>query len=158
MEKEYSRAVREEFDAQLRIRLPQFVYVRGQKGLGAGARVYRHESSAGAFRFVILIISSTQDEFTVEVANAPNEEVPDFEPFFDPTASGNGDTVRFRLSRFWHRQDPWWVIFPAKSTKEFIALLRDEPPVEQGLLRIPSLVQDAVDKLEQYAVPFWDEQ
>ena len=158
MKKEYAHAIRTEFDAQLPSRLPGFALIRGHKGLGTGVRLYRREAGSSVFHFVLLLISSSHDEFTVEVGGASSPEIPVLEPFFEPSISGNKYNVRFRLSSYWDRQDPWWAIFPTNSTKEFIALLRNEPPVEQGLARIPNLVQDSLDKLEQYAVPYWDEQ
>jgi hypothetical protein len=113
--------------------------------------------------FMILQAFERKDQFVLEVAWSENGEFP-------WRSVGRLDIEqpegRDRLGRLWTRgEEPVWDLAPeaTEAIKEDIeALARGEsakyipdPPIKQLLPRIDPLVQDAINKFEQYGMPFF---
>ena len=70
-----------------------------------------------------------------------------------------------RLPLLFSDRDEWWEVIPRLSVEEILERQRRmietgqlvETPVEAGLDRVDSLVSDAVDKIADYAVPWFVE-
>jgi len=112
--------------------------------------------------FVALQTKERVDQFLVEVAW--NEEG-SFPWGAIGTVDVGGREGRERLSRLWDAEEPVWDVDPEKTAHiaENFRARRDgkattEPrdvPLGQAVPRVPALVADAVQKLDQYGMPLF---
>ena len=121
--------------------------------------------------FVIVIVPKQLDEFAVEVGWArdadtfhrtrlcnPREAV----RTLDQTKTSLKEACRFRLSQLWGDRDRLWVVSPRLSDADLEEEFRrvceglpsNRPPVEEGLQRIPTLVEEIIDRIVDTGIPF----
>ena len=140
------------------------------KTAGQNGMVWRSSSSPSLHFFVVLCVAEDLDQFMVEIGWNVAAEFPWTEPFsrLENLAAPSG---RGRLSHLWTQTgaDPAWAIVPRDSSSrrnERLAaqasgdwetanrLLRESKlSPEEAMSRIPSLVEDAIEKIEQYGIP-----
>ena len=159
MRKEYGTAVRKEFCARFEKALPQFKLSNDKESAGPGARLYELVVSENLTLYACLGMSRSFEEFVIEVAWSEHNRFPP-EHLFSNNEPKNGEACR-QLPKFWCKgSSRWWVVEPRDSFEEIMRRHREfdfEPrPVEAYLPGIPALVEDAVNKIMEYAVPYFE--
>jgi hypothetical protein len=153
--------------------LPQFVPVKSKQTL-PGDILYVWSFSQSLKFYIYLAISqkSFQDSFTVELACSA-ADFPFSHAALGPTPQKDG-SVRFRLPQLYRDEwrprtgwEPWWWIGPPKEstgvTSKAVARavagrrpLTDEGmPIEQALPLVEPQVQDALDRIKRFGIPFF---
>ncbi len=154
--------------------IPQFVEVKSE-GLTSGGLLYKWEFGQDLNFYVSLQLSVKmyQDSFTVELA-CSKAEFPSNQLALGPKDVRDG-SVRFRLPELYReewrstlRQQPWWWIGPKVTPKEVTSRAvarassgalpeKDEGlmPIDQALPLVEPQVQDAVDRIKRFGVPFF---
>jgi hypothetical protein len=158
MRKEYSSYLRKEFDSKVKDALPNFSVVNGEPHTVKGSPLYRHIVEEALSLYVYLAIDGLFNEFTVELAWSTSQCFPQWRPFDDPRPI-SGDSSRIRLSRLWDtKSDFWWAIEPRDTPSEAIRRVKEFdmslPPASQFLPNVKTAVQDVIQKLENYGIPY----
>ena len=159
------KELRKQFGAELRTRLPAFKRAKGVSPAGFPRWVF--EAAPDLIFFIKLQALPRHDEFVLEVGwtdGGPIEYRENYQSEVNTAARRWGA----RLSQFWFSGpggEPVWEVAPRPSQDEkdgwgraFVrgersSYLPPDPPVEEILPRVGPLVKDAVDKLEEYAIP-----
>jgi len=157
-------------------------YFEPWKDATGGRTMYQFQPAPGLRLFIYFQKDPKRDEFTVEIGWSEHDRWPaDYMPGMPRDISElrvsrsppeNGE-FRARLSKFWElpHKDSWWEIVPNHARWESQRALRQiqpdstgdnpEPPreitLDQARARISPLVDDAIAKLKQFAVPFFEE-
>jgi hypothetical protein len=174
MRTQLAKAVRQGFSGKMQQELPQFVKVES-KASAPGGLLYKWEFGPGLNFYVCLQLSVKmyQDSFTVELA-CSKSEFPSNQLALGPNDVRNG-SVRFRLPELYReewrstlRQQPWWWIGPKVTPQEVTSRAvtrassatlpeKDEGliPIDQALPLVEPQVQDAVDRIKRFGVPFF---
>lgn len=110
--------------------------------------------------FVTLHPHTKEDIFTIDLAWSRHGFLN-----YDAALELKG-AEEIRLARLWDttsQSDPWWEIEPRETWEEMNQRLdaghfyREEMPVEECLMKVPGLVQDAMGKLKEFGIPFFKE-
>jgi hypothetical protein len=163
--KEIARAVRQLFDDRMRQKLPQFSLFKdkGNRQVNPGTRVYRRIVSQDLYLFVMLQPTVKEpDDFIVVVAWSHDGVVPGVYPDLNGEA---GD--RFNLGKLWNARNSFhkWMLtnppsqYGGSSIEEVIHSLSDEGEkdrIEAGLRQAPVRVDDAINRIVEYALPYFD--
>jgi len=115
-----------------------------------------------------------QDSFMVELSCSTGE-FPLYLVAYGPNDVREG-SVRFRLPELYRqewahttRRVPWWWIGPLVTSEEVTsealarAVARKRPlvdegiPIEQALPLVEPEVQDAIDRIKRFGIPFFDQ-
>jgi len=147
-------AVRREFDAQLRRTLPLFSRVKGTKG----PPTYAWRAEGSLTFFVLLVIHTHWEWFTIELAWDPAGQFPWSGDLFESPFLWTGAGKRFRLVRLRDelRADYWWELAPKPALEDAQALFH--PPSADFLLpKVKPLVRDAVHRICEDGVPYFDD-
>ena len=159
MHKDYTKVVKAGFGAALQAALPEFSVSRLQRK--SGGCLYQSSPGAGLTLFIDLIIHDNADEFTLDIGFSRDGLCPEEDFFLNPGDTLTLPGILFRLTEFrGDDKDPWWVIedyLPVAVGKaRFAQTGTIALPPEEYLPRIDALIADAVKKLQQYAVPYFD--
>lgn len=123
-------------------------------------RLYRRPHQDGGTQFIALVTHESRDMFTLELAWSDDNEFP---AYAMPSLPGDPPRpkVRLRISSFWRRTgaDEWWElttpIEKGLPPEQWAARLLAPPePVEVVCGRIAPAVQEAVSRLQSYALPY----
>lgn len=161
MKKEYANAVRKSFNLRLQDTFPQFLLRKGEENVASGDRLYRHKVSDDLFLYIYLILNDNNDEFNIDIGHSMNDVFP-IESFFVKTAETMvAPEICFRLTEFWDEKDPWWIVEDVISLKAeierknrtgFSTLLPEE-----YMPKIDALINESLEKLLRYAVPYFED-
>lgn len=170
-----AKAVRNSFSRRMREELPQFVPVKSEHAI-PGDLLYVWSFSQEHKFYIYLEISqkSYQDSFTVELARSASD-FPFSYAALGPAPQKDG-CVRFRLPQLYRDEwrpkagwEPWWwigpPIVPEGVTSKAVARavqgkrpLTDEGlPIEQALALVEPQVQDAIDRIKSFGIPFFEQ-
>jgi len=170
-----AKAVRDYFARKMQAELPQFVPSRS-KPVPQGDSLYLWDFSRSLKFYVFLQVNQKpgQDSFTVELA-CSSGDFPFSHAALGPTQQKDG-SVRFRLPQLYRDEwrpktgwEPWWWIGlrvePGEITSKAVAravvgkrpLIEGAVSIEQALLRIEPQVNDAVDRIKRFGVPFFEQ-
>jgi hypothetical protein len=163
-----TKVVHEEIAKRMMVEYPHFSLNRERSD--SNLRVYewncaRHLRFKLAFRTVR---DGFGERFTIEVGwtNTPTGFLPNpgiVLPRLDETEKG----IRFRLAYFWEEPSSedrsWWNLSPEQSLSDQIKRLQklasgvspDKSSVDKA--HISNLVDDAMAKIKQYCIPYFDE-
>jgi hypothetical protein len=166
MRKELIKAVRKLFEDGMRAQLPNFVaFKMVEKGairLGPECRWYRWTVASDLAFFVILKPRIKEgDDFWIHVGWSRKDDHSDLADNFDQV---------FNLGKLWDAPNSWfqWQLTEpgyqqlARMTDEEFARWAKNPQeveqqrIEAGLRQAPVCVQDAIDRIVTYAIPFFD--
>ena len=168
MRKEIGEAVRKRFNARMKETLPQFREFKsaGATGIVSGSRVYCCQAAPDLFFFLILVPSVKDlDRFTLEGAWSKDRRVPSR---LGSLSDVPDESLRFRLPSLWNvpHGDYWWELTETRHThtmtsEEFDDWLRNQEQVlkeriEEGLQRARGCVDDAIEQIIDYGLPFFD--
>ena len=159
MKKEYAKAVRKEFRARFEKALPQFKLSEDKRDLPPGGRLYELVLSDSLTLYAAIGMSRNFEEFMVDIAWSEHGRFPSSYLALEPGPK-DGEVFR-QLPRFWNKGSyPWWVVEPRDTHEETMRRFREhdfEPrPIEPYLPGIPALVEDAVNMIMEYAVPYFE--
>jgi hypothetical protein len=173
MRAKIAKAVREVFASKLRHEIPQFVLVETRRTRpGDCLFSWRMNPHANAYIYLFISPKYNQDKFAIELACATGEfpmQMPR-----EPRSQANG-AVRFRLPQLYKDQwpkanwEPMWEVGPHDSPREAIVRAithikagqvpgrREEEllPIEQAIKYVEPQVQDAIDKIKKFGIPFF---
>ena len=173
MRTEIAKAVRKIFAQKVQQELGHFSLLPSRK-IRAGDLLFRWEirSDLNAYIYVFLSPKDNQDKFAIELACSAGEFP--LQMARDPAVQKEG-AVRFRLPQLykdeWPKRnwEPMWEIGPHESPKEAIdrtmALIRNPEssgsrdsllPIEEVLPLVEPQVQDAIDRIKRYGMPFFE--
>src|SRR5262249_35789805 len=132
------------------------------------------EVGPGLSFYLLLVISAREDRFTVEVAWSRNGHFParatPSQPIDFPELNVRRDEprdgdFRFRLARLWTPRgaDPWWELAPRRSLADLQEQLQqlsegrapNEETVDEALNKVGPLVDDAVRRIVEHALPYF---
>jgi hypothetical protein len=170
-----AKAVRNSFSRRMQEELPQFASVKSKHAI-PGDLLYVWNFSQGLKFHIYLEISqkSYQDSFTVELACSA-ADFPFNHAALGPTPQKDG-SVRFRLPQLYRDEwrpktgwEPWWWIGPpmvpqdvtSKAVERAVAgkrpLMDEGMPIEQALPLVQPQVQDAIDRIKRFGIPFFEQ-
>jgi hypothetical protein len=163
--KELIKAVRKLFGDRLKARLPDFVpFKTVEKGairLGSECRWYRWKVASDLSFFVILKPSTKEDDaFWIHVGWSRNEDHSDladkFDQFFNLGKLWNAPNSWFQ----WRLTEPGYQQLARMTDEEFAHWAKNQEEVERqriesGLRQAPVCVEDAIDRIVAYAIPFF---
>lgn len=167
------------FSKMLAARLPDFRATEDTR-LPGNAALWEQKVRTNLSFYVLLQLHDTLDEFTVEVGWSTHGSYPlavscrlprDIPELGLKRAEPQGGQFRARLAKFWSSksQDPWWQVSPDEDMKAYqrrfadyragkvASPVRKPPTFDESAPIIRELIADAIGKLEQYAVPFFEE-
>lgn len=158
MRRELAKKVRGTFDELIRRRLPMFKRCAAA-GMPPGDRVYSWAASDELAFFIALLLHHQNDAFTLEIAYNTTDNWPS-DIFMlsaeDPPQDG---AARFRLSRLvpgQERHDHWWWLVAKPNPADFATFMNEEP-IARASERVERCVSEAVDQLDAYALPYFQE-
>ncbi|HEX2972377.1 MAG TPA: hypothetical protein VHP11_08585 [Tepidisphaeraceae bacterium] len=172
--RELGKAVRDRFRKQMGLRFSGFKEDRGAE-VPTGWQVFGLEIASDLAVYIILAIFPGEDRFTIEGAWTRNgrfpadvrllwpKEYPEADVRRDDAYNGD---FRFRLATLWQPRDRSWDLVPPPSLQEFIrqqnemirhGKLPEEPPIEEALGKVDVLVDDAMAKIDEYLLPYFDQ-
>ena len=157
------------FDEALRARFPGFSRVKLPAPLRSDGPVWEWKAAPGFAVYVQLSDRDHDDDFTVEVAWSMKGQWPAFTDTVCPAwLKPDDDEYRSRLPLLWDDSqyaDRWWEIVPTLTREQKRARDADrmagrvsefeEPPIEESSKRIKPLVDDAIAKFAEHAIPFF---
>src|SRR5882762_1591934 len=170
-----AKAVRNIFSQRMQEELPQFAPVKSKQVL-PGDLLYVWSFSQAQKFYIYLRISqkSHQDSFTVELASS-SADFPFSHAALGPTPQKDG-SLRFRLPQLYRDEwrprtgwEPWWWIGPPIVPKEVTSkavaravagkrpLTDQGMPIEQALPLVEPQVQDAIDRIKRFGLPFFEQ-
>jgi len=105
------------------------------------------------------------DSFTLELSWSQRAQDPATVRLGGPQDSFQPEGCRFRLGAFWQSGgDFWWAVADGlpdlltTPTSDFLRVLENPSPVDLDapMPRISQAVQDAVDRVQEFALPYFD--
>ena len=166
MRKELTKAVRKLFDEGLRARLPDFVPYKMVDNIkschGSECRWYRWQVAPDLSFFVMLKPKTkVGDEFWIHVGWSRTEDHSDVTDNFEQC---------FNLGKLWNAPAGWYTWRLNEPGYEQIGRMTDEEfahwaknpqemdrqRLEAGSKQAPICVQDAIDRIIAYAIPFFE--
>ena len=159
MRSKLGKAVRARFAARLRGVLPQFREIKTAE-IPPGSRLYCWERAPDLSFYLLLLVFPQWDEFTIEVAWSRKGQFPDRTMFCDPDEEPQDGTLGFRLGRLWEvNKGVWWQLteYPSPAQLERSLLTGQDvmPPVEEIMPNVIPMVDDAINRIVEYAVPYF---
>lgn len=170
MQRKAAKVLRATFDAAMKSRFPQFGGVVPSENL-SGSRLYRWTADEELFCFLLLEISQKSDAFTIEAAYSGDGRFPfdliGMSPIDIPRcdivkSAPVGGRFRFRLPMLWVGKDFWWHLSGRPgpddiSLTEFLSAddWETRPLPEYSAEQIGSVVNDAIGKIDEYALPYF---
>jgi hypothetical protein len=148
------------FESELWARWPQLALVASDRN----AKTWAWRLAPNLVLFVLVQTLDRVDQFVVEVAWSEDANFP---WGAIGRVDAGGRQGRERLSRLWDRgaEEPVWDAAPEKTVRiaQNVQALRDgkamavpgDVPLGEVLPRVPALVADAVQKLDQHAIPLF---
>ncbi len=126
-----------------------------------GWYVWTHKHDCGLYFHILLVIHPRRDEFTIEIGWSKSGKLRS-STSLDGRESILLQPLDIRLARLWQEFgfDPWWVLVtrPADYERRVTHLIRYEPdPIADCLSLVEHAVQDAGQKLKEYAGPLFEE-
>lgn len=168
MRSKLGKAVRGRLRKQLSQRFPGLREIPGAE-VPPGWLVFGLEVAPDLAFYVVLVPYRQHDRFTLEGAWTRNGRFPSSIGILEPRDSvvpylirdepRNGD-FRFRVPRLWQAQEFAWDLAPRPSMVDELlkfGRLPEEPPIEEGLSKVDAMVQDALEKIDEYLVPYFDQ-
>lgn len=158
MRSELGKAVRRRFHEQLKVKLGQFEEVKPEQSeIATGSRLYRWRVGHNLDFYLLLQMHHTEDWFTLELAWTSNGRWPAYS-FLPGTPDGeprDGD-LRFRLGQLWAdpREDVWWQLTPRPPAGASFDEYRQRVPITEALARVEPLIEDALQRLVHYGLPY----
>jgi len=185
MRAKLANEVRRYFDELIKEKAQQFRKVKPGKvklfgkmepEIPPGYRLYLWRFERDLYFYLMLVIGSHNigNAFTLECAYTRNERFPSLSGVMHPYDIPRCDIIRdepidgdfcFRIGNLWEpRDDHWWWIVPPESFEEFdkwllegkIPLYHREVPIEEAMKNVKPCVEDAVDRIVKYAIPYFE--
>jgi hypothetical protein len=164
MRKEIASAVKKLFDAGMKRKLAQFQLFKnkGNREIKPGTQVYRWESAPDLYFFIMLEIQAKEpDRFWISLGWSRDGLVPSVYPELKGEVG-----ARFNLGKLWNARNSfhYWELTKvvervSMSDDEMIFALSDageEQRIAKGISQAPASVDDAIERIVQYAVPYFD--
>jgi hypothetical protein len=160
MRKQVLRVLRENFKRELESG-GKFLQAAENRG-SAGSDLYMYKFSPDLNFFVYLLPNpkSYHDTFMVELGWSSEALFPSHAPLQNKQRLSLRSDGRIRLPSLWREHwtsaiEPWWECgcsLAADTGNEFYT----EEETRRRVARVPALVADAMEKLRQYGVPFFE--
>jgi hypothetical protein len=150
-----SKEVRRRFEQQFRNEFPNFRRKSGEV-LPPGTHLYeRRVDECGLSLFLVLLLSPKDDRFTIELGWGKGGVFPQNIQIGPEKATDSG--VSFRLASLWlgAGRDHWWWLGRERTLEEIGAGISDGT-LEEKAARIDSQVTDAVQRLKELALPYFE--
>jgi hypothetical protein len=175
MRSQLATAVRDIFSRHMKQEFSQFSPIEPTDAL-LGGLLYQWPRARNLTCYIYLQISAKdyQDSFMVELS-CSRGEFPINLVAFGPSDIRDG-CVRFRLPELYRqewshksRRVPWWWIRPPVIPQEVTAkaveratvgkrpLIDEGMPIEQALPLVEPQVQDAIDRIKRFGIPFFEQ-
>jgi hypothetical protein len=160
MRKQALKLVQQEFNRLLLNRCDMFVQEGTFKGSpGADLYVWRCSSDLNSYIHLLPNPKSYRDSFMVELRWSSGD-YPVQASLQNKQRLNTQTDGRIRLPAFWREQwgsvfEPWWELgdpLTADNEQEFYS----EEGTSQKVAAAPKAVMDAVNKIEKYAIPFFE--
>lgn len=158
-------AVTECFCAEMARRLPTFVRRKEEKAGGKSLPLFESRTVSTIAFFVLLTFADKRDAFTVEVAFNESPEFPWTEmpgTIKEVSSAPSRSVARFRLAKLWgEASDVWWTLGEEPSLAEIEERIKTKSylraeDLTPKLEKVPVAVADAIEKLVNYGLPFFE--
>jgi len=63
------------------------------------------------------------------------------------------------MSREYRQEEHWWhlgKVIPDERALDFSAYMEPDPPVEDSIAKVPEAVAEAISKIEEYVLPYFE--
>jgi hypothetical protein len=166
MRREYGTRLRKQFTARLKESLPQFERLPPSDSHPSAWVLYEWIVAPSLHFYLDLRVPKSGDAFWVEVIWTTCSKLPFASPqTWQPDDDPVDGTLEFDLSRFWKPlsgPEMWWIV-PELSLEERMRrwnsdeYLKDpsRDEINAAVARIPRLVDDAIRKVNEYAIPYF---
>lgn len=160
MRKMVLRSLREEFKKQIKSRFSMFSPAElKQRAAGADLYVWKFSENLNFFVYLLPNPKSYHDTFMIELGWSGAGAYPVGAPLQNKQRLDLRSDGRIRLPSLWREQwrsglEPWWAAgesLGADTGDEFYG----EEETLRRVSRVPQLTADAVGKIEQYGIPFF---
>lgn len=179
MRSKLGKAVRSRFEEQMKKHVSTFLFDPDAL-VPPGWRVFRWSPRPDWHAFIILGFHQMHDCFTVECAWSRTGEFPTSGRIQRPRAwpernieadDVSGCQFGFRLGYLWQPRDHWWWLVPeadvkARSNKHMRSVIAqdwrtveetlEDPPIEEAMANVRPMVDDAIQKIIDYAIPYFE--
>jgi hypothetical protein len=153
-----AKEVRQEFSSKI-LELYQWLKRITKHELTKKDLVFQWDVAAKLRVYIMLLLSHNEDEFTIEIAWS---EKPSFPVAYaaSPDEKPYRGGTRFRLCKFWTKNEDWWALAPRESLEEMVDKMQqgkffDEFPIEEAMEQIKPQVADAITRIQKYAIPYF---
>jgi hypothetical protein len=155
MRSELGQAVRRQFRNRLREEIRHFDEVRAERQIGPGSRLYHWHVGPALDFYVLLQMHQQEDWFTLELAWTHHGRWPAYALLpGSPDAEPREGDLRFRLGDLWTRDDVWWQLAPRPTGDASFEEYTKRVPIAEALAKVQPLVEDAVQRLVHYGLPY----
>ncbi|HBR23418.1 MAG TPA: hypothetical protein DD782_02530 [Firmicutes bacterium] len=157
MRKELGRKLRKYILEQMKNKHPEFEPVDFTSSVRSEL-LFRINLSQTLSCFILFVISSKQDCFTIEVAWSKETEF----PINNLPNKLENNSMRMRISSLLNNGDHWWWIddtFSFENTKGFSLddwLTLQNRPVEEVIHNIVPQVNNAFERIQEYVLPYFE--
>lgn len=157
MRAKLAKAVRGAFAERFRKNLPEFRPVK-YLSIPSSCACYEWPWDKSIRFYLLVIITSKMfdDRFTLEGIVTEGNISPQAAPLSMEPRLEKAKWFSFRLPFLWRTQGPrdfWWEICPVPDLS--IPLVTEES-IDLGLRRVDQRVDDAFEKIKEYAIPFFE--
>jgi len=175
MRNKIGKVIREKFTRELKNTLPQFDPLELSGSTGNLLFRWKIADNLNCFVFLQMSAKQYEDNFTVELACSAMDDYPFKQGARGPDWINKDGSVRFRLPQLyveeWRPQTafvPWWWVGPRRTARELSPIIEANSmegkitdvcegmlPIDEALLLVEPQVQDAVDRVKQFGIPFF---
>jgi hypothetical protein len=167
MRRPLATALVKAFERRIQEQMPQFRRLTDVE-LPDDCRAYAWPAERGLCFHLLLQPHSSEDSFTLEIGFSRNATWPVYvSPPVSAKEAASASETRFRIGLLWSdNPDYWWDLAPRPSAVPLEDALADygaflqsfrRPPVSEILSNVEPAVSDALLKIREHAVPYFEE-
>jgi hypothetical protein len=154
MRSELGNECRKHFRKMVKMEFPEFREDKGQI-LPPGRYVWTRQDPSGIWFHILFVLHHSKDKFTTEVGWDFDGKLTRHRLVRNEMHEIFEEPLSFRSSAFWSRIDYWWLLVLRPEEHERVILYKDDP-VEQCLPLVAPAVVDAVAKIKEHVLPYFE--
>ena len=165
MRRKLGKSLRKHVLAEFKEKLPMLRHIRS--GWGVGELFFKWQNKSGPRCFVCLFVDDKwYDDFTFKVAWSEDDKFPiglqqklHYEPKNGAKLFTISDLWQDPMSREYRQEEHWWhlgKVIPDERALDFSAYMEPDPPVEDSIAKVPEAVAEAISKIEEYVLPYFE--
>lgn len=153
MRSRLAKTVRQRFALRISQELPDFV-LNQTEVVPSGCVLYERKTPTLTF-YILLLLAPKDDRFTIEVGWSEKGKLPTYNwgrPNDPPREGG----IMFRMWCLWNtgNEDLWWRFEPEVKLEDIANWVPQ--PIEAALELVDTQVDDAIQKLLEFGIPYFE--